>query len=77
LFRADVIDRNALQRVMGFIDSGKADGATVLTGGDRIGSEGFYVKPTIFTQVKPDMKIVREEIFGPVASVIKFKTEEG
>ncbi|KAK7453555.1 hypothetical protein VKT23_011834 [Stygiomarasmius scandens] len=71
------ISENQFKRVMGFIDSGKADGATVLTGGDRIGSEGFYVKPTIFTQVKPDMKIVREEIFGPVASVIKFKTEEG
>ncbi|THU91051.1 aldehyde dehydrogenase [Dendrothele bispora CBS 962.96] len=70
------ISDNQFKRVMGYIDSGKADGATMLTGGERIGSEGFYIKPTIFTECKPDMKIIREEIFGPVASVIKFKTEE-
>ena len=61
---------------MGYIKSGKDDGATVYSGGERDGNSGFYVQPTIFTNVKPNMKIVLEEIFGPVAVVIKFKTEE-
>jgi len=61
---------------MGYIDSGKEQGATVVTGGDRNGSEGYFINPTIFTDVKPDMKIVQEEIFGPVGVVIKFTDEE-
>lgn len=64
------------KRVMGYIDSGKADGATVVTGGIRKGDTGYFVEPTIFTDVKPDMKIIREEIFGPVCAVIKFKDEQ-
>ncbi|KAF8337176.1 aldehyde dehydrogenase [Amanita rubescens] len=60
-------------RIMGYISSGKAEGATVHLGGEREGSEGYFVKPTIFTNTKPDMKIVREEIFGPVGVVIKFE----
>jgi len=63
------------QRVMGYIDSGKEAGATVHHGGERHGSEGYFIKPTIFTDVHSDMKIVKEEIFGPVAVVIKFKDE--
>lgn len=62
---------------MGFIDVGKKEGATVHLGGERHGKEGFFIKPTIFTDCKPEMKIVQEEIFGPVAAIIKFKTEEG
>jgi len=63
-------------RVMGYIESGKAEGAKVQVGGQRHGSEGFFIQPTIFTDVKPNMKIMQEEIFGPVAAIIKFKTEE-
>ncbi|KAK7052618.1 aldehyde dehydrogenase [Favolaschia claudopus] len=63
-------------RIMGYIDSGVKEGATVHVGGKRHGTEGFFVEPTIFTDTKPDMKIVREEIFGPVGVVIKFKDEE-
>jgi len=63
-------------RIMGYIDSGKEDGATVHTGGDRYGTEGYFINPTIFTNVKPEMKIVQEEIFGPVGVVIKFEDEE-
>ncbi|KIJ57587.1 hypothetical protein HYDPIDRAFT_104077, partial [Hydnomerulius pinastri MD-312] len=66
-----------VQLCMGYIESGKADGATVHVGGNRIGNEGYFIQPTIFTECQPDMKIVREEIFGPVACVLKFKTEEG
>lgn len=61
---------------MNYIESGKSAGAKVVTGGGRIGNEGYFIQPTIFTNVKPDMKIVQEEIFGPVGVVIKFKTEE-
>ncbi|KAG7091595.1 hypothetical protein E1B28_010616 [Marasmius oreades] len=63
-------------RVMGYIDSAKKDGATILTGGKRHGNEGYFIQPTIITDTRPDMKIIKEEIFGPVASIIKFKTEE-
>lgn len=63
-------------RVMGYIDSGKRDGAKLHTGGERHGDEGYFIQPTIFTNCTPAMKIVQEEIFGPVAAVIKFKTEE-
>jgi len=62
---------------MGYIASGKNEGATVHLGGNRIGEEGYYIQPTIFTECRPNMKIVREEIFGPVACVMKFKTEDG
>ena len=60
---------------MGYIDSGKEAGATVHHGGERHGDEGYFIKPTIFTDVHADMKIVKEEIFGPVAAIIKFKDE--
>ena len=60
---------------MGYIDSGKEAGATLHHGGERHGDEGYFIKPTIFTDVHPDMKIVKEEIFGPVAAIIKFKDE--
>lgn len=63
------------QRVMGYIESGKSEGATVHHGGERHGNEGFFIKPTIFTNVHSDMKIMREEIFGPVAAITKFKDE--
>jgi aldehyde dehydrogenase (NAD+) len=62
---------------MSYIESGKQAGATVHTGGSRHGNEGYFVTPTIFTNAKPDMKIVKEEIFGPVGVVIKFKDEAG
>jgi aldehyde dehydrogenase (NAD+) len=61
---------------MDFISSGKKEGATVHAGGERHGTEGYWIQPTIFTDVKPDMRIVREEIFGPVGVVIKFEDDE-
>ena len=62
---------------MGYIESGKRDGARVHFGGARHGQEGYFIQPTIFTNVHPGMKIVQEEIFGPVNVVIKFEDEEG
>ncbi|KLO16563.1 NAD-dependent aldehyde dehydrogenase [Schizopora paradoxa] len=63
-------------RVMGYIDSGRNDGATVHLGGEKHGTEGYYITPTIFTNTKPTMKIVKEEIFGPVGVIVKFSSEE-
>lgn len=62
---------------MNYIDIGKKEGATLSFGGERHGTEGFFIKPTIFTDVTPQMRIVKEEIFGPVGVLIKFKTDEG
>ncbi|KAI0032180.1 NAD-dependent aldehyde dehydrogenase [Vararia minispora EC-137] len=70
------ISQVQFDRVMGYISSGKEQGATLHTGGTRHGDVGYWVQPTIFTNVRPDMKIVREEIFGPVGVVIKFKDED-
>ncbi|KXN86252.1 Aldehyde dehydrogenase [Leucoagaricus sp. SymC.cos] len=70
------VSNTQFERVMGYINSGKADGAKVHIGGERHGDQGYFIKPTIFTDAKPNMKIMQEEIFGPVCSVVKFKTEE-
>mgnify|MGYP006271536383 FL=1 len=59
-----------------YIEKGKAEGATLLHGGARIDGPGFYLQPTIFTDVTDDMTIAREEIFGPVMSVLDFDTED-
>lgn len=71
-----LISQTQFDRVMGYIKSGMEEGATVHLGGGRHSTEGYFVQPTIFTDCKPDMKIMQEEIFGPVAAIIKFKTEE-
>ncbi|CCM05988.1 uncharacterized protein FIBRA_08229 [Fibroporia radiculosa] len=70
------VSQTQFDRVMRYIDIGKQEGATIVTGGQRHGTEGFFVQPTIFTNTSSSMRIVREEIFGPVAVVIKFKTVE-
>ena len=66
-------------RVTGYIAEGIREGATLALGGGRgpvTGSGGYYVEPTIFTGVRPEMRIAQEEIFGPVLSVITFDDEE-
>jgi aldehyde dehydrogenase (NAD+) len=62
---------------MTYIESGKADGATVHAGGGRHGTEGYFIQPTVFTDVTPNMKIIQEEISGPVVAIAKFKDEAG
>ncbi|KAH8806139.1 aldehyde dehydrogenase [Xylogone sp. PMI_703] len=71
-----VVSKIQFDRIMGFIESGKRDGATVITGGGRHGDSGYFIQPTIFGDVHGDMTIIREEIFGPVCTIQKFKTEE-
>jgi len=68
------IDKIQFDKVMGYLESGKKEGATVLLGGDKHGDKGYHIQPTIFTDVRDDMKIAKEEIFGPVMQILKFKT---
>ncbi|CAL9054154.1 unnamed protein product [Musa banksii] len=70
------VDKKQFEKVLKYIDHGKREGATVLTGGKPCGEKGFYIEPTIFTDVKDDMLIAKDEIFGPVMSLMKFKTIE-
>lgn len=67
-----VISARQRERVMGYIDSGRAEGAEVVTGGESVQGEGFFVQPTVLVNTRPDMKVVREEIFGPVLSTQLF-----
>jgi aldehyde dehydrogenase (NAD+) len=66
------VDRAQFDKIMGYIESGKRAGATCATGGRRVGDRGFFIEPTVFTNVKDEMAIAREEIFGPVLSVLRF-----
>ncbi len=67
------VDQTQLQRVLGYIESGKRDGAKLNCGGGRVGDRGYFVEPTVFSDVQDQMKIAREEIFGPVMSIIRFR----
>ena len=66
------IDSTQFDKVMSYIDSGKCEGAELLTGGKRAGDRGYFIEPTVFANVKDEMKIAREEIFGLVMSIIRF-----
>jgi phenylacetaldehyde dehydrogenase len=67
-----LVSDEQLRRVTGYLESGQADGATAVTGGGRHGQQGYFVEPTVLTNTRPDMKIVREEIFGPVVVAAPF-----
>ena len=71
-----LISRKQLNRVMGFIDEGRRDGVEIVTGGERLDRPGYFVKPTVLTRVREDMRLMREEIFGPVVAVVPFDDEE-
>jgi len=71
-----VVSKVQYDKVWGYIENGKAQGAKLALGGEKRPGKGFFVDATIFTDIKQDMKIVRDEIFGPVLSVGRFKTEE-
>jgi acyl-CoA reductase-like NAD-dependent aldehyde dehydrogenase len=68
-----IISDVQFNKVLNYIKLGKDQGAKVVEGGDRVGEKGYFVRPTIFVDVKDDMTIAKEEIFGPVVSVLKFK----
>ncbi|HET7794531.1 MAG TPA: aldehyde dehydrogenase, partial [Rhizobacter sp.] len=73
-----LVDDTQLRTVLGYIEAGRSEGARIATGGQQARAEtgGYFVQPTVFDGVHNGMKIAREEIFGPVLSVIRFKTEE-
>jgi aldehyde dehydrogenase (NAD+) len=67
------VSQSQFDSVMGYIEAGKSEGATLACGGERVGDRGYFVQPTVFSGVQDEMTIAREEIFGPVMSVIPFK----
>jgi len=68
------IDEKQFNKTLGFIEKGKQEGAKLETGGQKAHDVGYFVKPTVFSNVTDDMTIAKEEIFGPVQSILKFKT---
>jgi len=71
-----LISRQQMESVLSYVHTGREEGARLTHGGSRVGDQGYFVQPTIFTEVNNDMKIAREEIFGPVLSIIPFKDED-
>ena len=71
-----LISAGQMKRVLDYIEVGKNEGARIAAGGTRHGDTGYFVNPTIFTEVEHDMRISQEEIFGPVAAVLRFKDDE-
>jgi aldehyde dehydrogenase (NAD+) len=67
------VDKAQFDKILKYINLGQSEGAKIVTGGKRWGDQGYYIEPTLFTGVEDEMKIAREEIFGPVLSVLKFK----
>jgi phenylacetaldehyde dehydrogenase len=69
-----LVSAEQLQRVTGYLDAGRSDGATAVTGGGRHGEAGYFVEPTVITNARPEMSIVQEEIFGPVVVAAPFQS---
>jgi aldehyde dehydrogenase (NAD+) len=68
------VDQTQFDKVMGYINSGRDEGAKLVCGGERVGNRGYFIQPTVFADVQDEMKIAKEEIFGPVMSIIPFKS---
>jgi phenylacetaldehyde dehydrogenase len=71
-----IISERQMNRVMGYIDEGKKDGADVVIGGHRLDRTGYFVHPTVLTSVSPEMRLYREEIFGPVVVITPFDDDD-
>jgi aldehyde dehydrogenase (NAD+) len=69
-----LVDQAQFDKVMGYVESGRNERATLACGGNRIGNRGYFIQPTVFADVQDDMQIAKEEIFGPVMSIISFKS---
>lgn len=76
VFQGAQTSQQQLNKILAYVQCGKDEGATLVSGGERLGNKGYFVKPTIFADVTPNMKIYSEEIFGPFAVVTKFKTAD-
>ena len=78
-FQGPQVTKAQYEKVLGYIESGKSEGATLATGGEAykdVNGKGFFISPTVFTNVKDNMKIYREEVFGPFVVIASFKREE-
>ncbi len=71
-----LVSEEQFTRVTGFLDSGRREGARVVVGGDRVGNSGYFVAPTVLTDTRPEMSVVRNEIFGPVVCAIPFDDDD-
>ena len=71
-----LVSEEQLNRVTGYLDAGRAEGATALCGGKRMGEKGYFVEPTVLVNTSENMKVVREEIFGPVVTAMPFHKDE-
>ncbi|AJP38342.1 AHL_G0015350.mRNA.1.CDS.1 [Saccharomyces cerevisiae] len=74
VFQGAQTSHKQLHKILKYVDVAKSEGARLVTGGVRHGSKGYFVKPTVFADVKEDMRIVKEEVFGPIVTVSKFST---
>ena len=70
------VDQAQFDKIMSYVDKGRDEGATCVTGGERVGDKGYFIAPTIFDNVNDDMSIAKDEIFGPVLSVLTFDDKE-
>jgi len=70
-----VISEKQMHSILGYVAIGQNEGASLVTGGKRVGDRGYFISPTVFADVEHEMRISQEEIFGPVVSVIKFRDE--
>jgi aldehyde dehydrogenase (NAD+) len=70
-----VISEKQMKSILDYVDIGQQEGASLVTGGEKVGKRGYFISPAVFANVKHEMRISQEEIFGPVVSVIKFKDE--
>jgi aldehyde dehydrogenase (NAD+) len=70
------VDKDTFDKVLSYIQYGIDDGAKLEVGGKRLRTEGYFIEPTVFSNVTDDMRIAKDEIFGPVMSILKFKTLE-
>lgn len=70
------VDSDQMGKILELINSGKKEGAKMTVGGNRVGDKGFFIAPTIFADVQDNMRIAKEEIFGPVMQIMKFKTDQ-
>jgi aldehyde dehydrogenase (NAD+) len=70
-----VISEKQMKSILDYVDIGQKEGALLTTGGERVGNRGYFISPAVFANVKHEMRISQEEIFGPVVSVIKFRDE--
>ncbi|VEL32955.1 unnamed protein product [Protopolystoma xenopodis] len=76
LFISQQVDKVQFDKVMSYIALGQKEGARLVTGGGRVGQRGYFIQPTVFADVTNSMRLAREEIFGPVQSILRFTTFE-